>query len=133
MSQFIINRNNMQDVREMCAFFAKEHKYEIERLAWQRGVLEKKEFHFFCVRFERGNKAVRKIEQELMLWHSDAKARYNHMIDAYHMCLLVEALTSEHLFEEMHVNSVDMGIVVDYFRIYALVGHVVYDDDFILY
>lgn len=133
MSQLIINRNNMQDVRDMCAFFAKEHKYEIERLAWQRGVLEKKEFHFFCVRFERSNKAAKKIEQELMLWHSDAKSRYNYLIDAVQMCLLVEALTTEHAFEEMHVNSRDMGIVVSYYRLHNPIEHVVYDDDFIPY
>lgn len=131
MPQFIINRNNMQDVREMCAFFAKEHKYEIERLTWQRGVLEKKEFHFFCVRFERSNKAAKKIEQELMLWHIDAKARYNYIIDAMRICLLIEHLTNECAFEEMHVNSRDMDMVVSYYRQHNPVEHVVYDDDFI--
>ena len=133
MSQFIINRNNMQDVREMCAFFAKEHKYEIERLAWQRGVLEKKEFKYWSVHFDNRRKNVKKIEDQLQSWLKQAKVRYNYLIDAVHMCMLVERLTKEHSFEEMHVNSVDMDIVVSYYRQHNPVEHIVYDDDFIPY
>ena len=133
MSQFIINRNNMQYVREMCAFFAKEHKYEVERLAWQRDVLERKAFKYWRVYFDNRRKNVKKIEDGLNSWFGDAKVRYNYLIDAVQMCLLVEALTTEHAFEEMHVNSRDMDIVVSYYRTHNPIEHVVYDDDFIPY
>jgi len=133
MSQFIINRNNMQDVREMCAFFAKEHKYEIERLAWQHDVLEVKQLKYWSVHSSNRLKNVKKIEDGLNSWLKQVKARYNYLIDAVQMCLLVERLTDEYAFEEMHVDSRDMDIVVSYYRLHNLVEHVVYDDDFIPY
>lgn len=133
MSQFIINRNNMQDVREMCAFFAKEHKYEIERLAWQRDVLEIKQLKYWSVHSSNRLKNVKKIEDGLNSWLKQVKARYNYLIDAMQMCLLVERLTNEYAFEEMHVDSRDMDIVVSYYRTHNPVEHVVYDDDFIPY
>lgn len=133
MSQFIINRNNMQDVREMCAFFAKQHKYEIERLAWQRDVLERKAFKYWSVHFDNRRKNTKKIEDELNSWFGDVKARYNHIIDAYNLSLHVQYMTDHDCFVSLQVDSVDIEMVINYYRLHNPVEHVVYDDDFIPY
>lgn len=133
MSQFIINRNNMQDVREMCAFFAKEHRYEIERLAWQRNVLERKAFKYWCVYFDNRRKSVEKIKDELNCWFGDAKARYNHIIDAYNLAQHVLNMTDSGCLVSLKVDSIDMEMVINYYRLHNPVEHVVYDDDFIPY
>lgn len=115
MSQFIINRDNMQDVREMCAFFAKQHKYEIERLAWQRDVLADKACKFWLNAFNGKSGKWGKTSWEIRDWKDDVKARYNHITDAYSLSLHVLNMTDHDCFVSLQVDSKDMEMVMDYF------------------
>lgn len=133
MSQFIINRNNMQDVREMCAFFAKEHKYEIERLAWQRDVLADKACKFWLNAFNGKGGKWGKTSWEIRDWKDDTKARYNHIADAYSLAKHVVNMTESGCLISLQVDSKDIEMVINYYRTHNPVEHVVYDDDFIMF
>ena len=60
-SQYTVNKHNMSKVVEMCVLFIKHHQREVDRLSWQKVVLERKEFNYFrigCDTFSKKTKAI---------------------------------------------------------------------------
>lgn len=118
MNTFVINKNNVNEIYKMCCLYADHHKREAERLKWQNKVLEDKFDKYFWAKLELGSQWEQRA-RELNDWWEESKQRYNKIADAYHLALHVASLVGrttfpQYIFEEMHVNSVDMEIIVAY-------------------
>jgi hypothetical protein len=107
----------------MCCLYADHHKREVERLKWQIKALENVSLRYWRIRMDCWSSKTRDIayarEKELEQWETENKKRYNKIADAYHLALHVASLYGKttfphYVFEEMHVNSVDMEMVVSY-------------------
>lgn len=118
MNTFVINKNNVKEIYKMCCLYADHHKREVERLRWQNKVLDRKRNALTWAKIERGGAFDNRLK-EITDWWLDGKMRYNRIVDAYHLALHVASLVGrttfpQYIFEEMHVNSVDMEIIMSY-------------------
>lgn len=120
MSTFIINKNNIEEIFGMCCLFISHNEKKLERLKQQSNSLSNISLRFWRVRLDCWSGKTRNIattiENELCQWMKDSDSLYNHLIDAFRLAENVVSLYCKGYeeFEEMHVNSVDMEIIVSY-------------------
>ena len=77
-SQYTVNKHNMNKVVEMCTLFIKHHQREVDRLSWQKVVLEAKEFKYFRIGFDSFSKKTKAICSELRDWGNESKKTLQH-------------------------------------------------------